>query len=195
MKRRTKVRLFLCENLSVFSDNCIYFFLRRCIILLIQHKEVCSMGETYRRFWNLTFENDERDTRFQFWSSMLIQFVILVVYTSIFAFLFVNRFLLSLVWLLLFLVGLMIIIWPTASAAMRRVNDVGINSSLFKSMRFLYSILLLGGALIYLLKIFFNIKLLEISHFNAYMMMVFSSYIIFILWYCTLPSNRYNGYN
>lgn len=154
------------------------------------------MGKAYRRFWNLTFVNDERDTRFQFWTSMLIQFILLLLlFTGIFIFLFTNRFLLSFVWLLVFLIGFMVIIWPTASAAMRRVNDVGINSSLFKSMRFLYSILLLGGALIYLLKIFFNIKLLEISHFNAYMMMVFSSYIIFILWYCTLSSNRYNGYN
>lgn len=150
------------------------------------------MGEAYRRFWNLTFENDERDTRFQFWSSMLIQFVILVVYTSIFAFLFANRFILSFVWLLVFLIVLMVIIWPTASAAMRRVNDVGHDSLLFKRVKFLYSILVITGAIIYALRLFFNIKLLGVNYFNTYMMLVFSSYILFILWYCTLPSNRFN---
>lgn len=145
------------------------------------------MGEAYRRFWNLSFVNDERDTRFQFWSSILIQFILLIAFTGIFVFLYTK-----LVWLLLFLVGFTVIIWPVTSAVIRRVNDVGTNSFLFKSMKFLYSILVLVGAIIYLLRIFFNIQLLGIGHFNTYAMVVFLSYIIFLLWYCTLPSNRYN---
>lgn len=145
------------------------------------------MGEAYRRFWNLSFVNDERDTRFQFWSSILIQFILLIAFTGIFIFLYTK-----LVWLLLFLVGFTVIIWPVTSAVIRRVNDVGTNSFLFKSMKFLCSILVLVGAIIYLLRIFFNIQLLGIGHFNTYAMVVFLSYIIFLLWYCTLPSNRYN---
>ncbi|QYA42937.1 DUF805 domain-containing protein [Macrococcoides bohemicum] len=145
------------------------------------------MGEAYRRFWNLTFVNDERDKRFQFWSSILIQFILLIAFTGIFVFLYTK-----LVWLPLFLVGFTVIIWPVTSAVIRRVNDVGTNSFLFKRMKFLYSILVLVGAIIYLLRIFFNIQLLGIGHFNTYAMVVFLSYIIFLLWYCTLPSNRYN---
>lgn len=187
---RARVRLFCI--LSVFSDNCFYFILLGCIILLIRLEEVGYMGEAYRRFWNLTFVNDERDTRFQFWSSMSIQFIILIAFTGIFVFLFTNRFLLSLVCLPLFLVGFTVIVWPVTSAVIRRVNDVGTNSFLFKRMKFLYSILVLVGAIIYLLRIFFNIQLLGMDHFNTYAMVVFLSYIIFLLWYCTLPSNRYN---
>ena len=188
---RAKVRLFCI--LSIFSDNYFYFILTRCIILLIRLKDVGYMGEAYNRFWNLTFVNDERDTRFQFWSSMSIQFIILIAFTGIFVFLFTNRFLLSLVWLPLFLVGFTVIVWPVTSAVMRRVNDVGTNSLLFKRMKFLYSILVLVGAIIYLLRIFFNIQLLGMGHFNTYAMVVFLSYIIFLLWYCTLPSNFYKS--
>ncbi|TDM50512.1 hypothetical protein ETI06_00620 [Macrococcoides goetzii] len=146
------------------------------------------MGEAYRRFWNLTFVNDERDTRFQFWSSILIQFFLLIAFTGIFVFLYTK-----LVWLPLFLVGFTVIIWPVTSAVIRRVNDVGTNSFLFKRMKFLYSILVLVGAIIYLLRIFFNIQLLGMDHFNTYAMVVFLSYIIFLLWYCTLPSNFYKS--
>lgn len=146
------------------------------------------MGEAYRRFWNLTFVNDERDKRFQFWSSILIQFILLIAFTAIFVFLYTK-----LVWLPLFLVGFTVIIWPVTSAVIRRVNDVGTNSFLFKSMKFLYSILVLVGAIIYLLRIFFNIQLLGMDHFNTYAMVVFLSYIIFLLWYCTLPSNFYKS--
>lgn len=146
------------------------------------------MGEAYRRFWNLTFVNDERDKRFQFWSSILIQFILLIAFTGIFVFLYTK-----LVWLPLFLVGFTVIIWPVTSAVIRRVNDVGTNSFLFKRMKFLYSILVLVGAIIYLLRIFFNIQLLGIGHFNTYAMVVFLSYFIFLLWYCTLPSNFYKS--
>ncbi|RAK49370.1 hypothetical protein BHX94_06035 [Macrococcoides bohemicum] len=151
------------------------------------------MGEAYNRFWNLTFEYDERDTRFQFWSSILIQFILLIAFTGIFVFLYTNRFLLSFVWLLLYLAGFTMIVWPVTSAVIRRVNDVGTNSFLFKRMKFLYSILVLVGAIIYLLRIFFNIQLLGMGHFNTYAMVVFLSYFIFLLWYCTLPSNFYKS--
>ncbi|WP_414047719.1 hypothetical protein ACMGE7_02270 [Macrococcus equi] len=145
------------------------------------------MLAVYKRFWRLWFNNEEKDTRLQFWLPFVINSVLigLLFYSLI----WIEKLENNILFLPLFLLLLLLIGYPIMSSAIRRINDVGKDNKYYKAASRFYMIAFGLIVLVNVLKYFFNIVLIFDTQ---YLIEIFFAIIIVLFFiYALLPSNYF----
>ncbi|ATD31084.1 DUF805 domain-containing protein [Macrococcoides bohemicum] len=150
------------------------------------------MLDTYKRFWSLTFNNEERDNRYQFWVPFLLNIALLFLLT--FSIRWIEKIEYNILFLPVIIILFLVLSMPMLSAVTRRINDVGKDNQYYKYAMGIWKIFIGIMCIIILAKYVFEIKfnLLESELFiNTY----FAIFIIAFVCYALLPTNYFNKNN
>lgn len=147
------------------------------------------MLHTYKRFWSLTFNNEEKDNRFQFWVPSLLNVCLLFLLT--FSIRWIEKIEYNILFLPVIIILFLILSMPIISAVTRRVNDVGKDNQYYKYAQGTWKLFIGIMCIIILAKYVFEIKfnLLESELFiNTYFAIVISALVCYSL----LPTNYFS---
>ncbi|WP_414043873.1 hypothetical protein [Macrococcus animalis] len=147
------------------------------------------MLETYKRFWLLTFDNEEKDNRLQFWMPFFINLALL--FLLIYSLRWIERVNFNIIFLPILILLLFIIGYPIMSSAMRRINDVGKDNLYYKNAARLYRLVVGIICLIFFAKYLMKFELLSMD--TGLIATIFFSVVIIIFFiYALLPSNYFH---
>lgn len=150
------------------------------------------MLDTYKRFWSLTFNNEERDNRYQFWVPFFINLLLLIL--LVYSLRWIERINFNIIFLPILIFSFLLIGYPVMSSAMRRVNDVGKDNSVYKNVTRLYRILLGILCLIIAVKYFLKFELFP-TDIGLMSTIFITSFVIIFLCYALLPTNYFDRNN
>lgn len=150
------------------------------------------MIKLYKRFLLQSFDYNSREDRKEFWPPFLIH--ILLSFIAFFIFIKQDNFAGDITdSIFVFILILIFIMTPINSAINRRVNDVGSDSKIKRIFDIFYLIL---SAIVMIIGIYYLNKS-HVNEDNMFILFALTTYfgikIIFLLWYCTLPSNFYKS--
>lgn len=147
------------------------------------------MLETYKRFWLLSFNNEEKDNRFQFWMPFFINIALLLL--LFYSLRFIERVNFNIIFLPILILLFFIIGYPIMSSAMRRINDVGKDNIYYKNAVRLYKLAIGIICLIILTKYLMSFELFSMD--TGLMATIFFSVVIILFFiYALLPSNYFH---
>lgn len=147
-----------------------------------------AMLDTYKRFWMLINDYDSKDTRYQFWFSMVINIILL---GFIFYFFLLSERIEYNIFIFIIIVYL-ILMWAMLSSVIRRINDVGKDNIIMMWAIRVAKIFIAIGCLLLAMKYFLHFDIIPggtSTIFNGFYPLV----IIFVLLYALLPSNYFSS--